>query len=241
MQADETVDSVCARQSSYIRWGASGSTTAPGETCPYTKAGWSQNVPVCDTVRCGETALFGIRDGGSCEAAPGEWRMRDASNTFNFTCTVAGPGGSPCASCAGAAATDGCRWQWRAPATQQEADFLVAPPPASNNQTCRCTGYKPANASEWLCSKADACPAVPGHRRFRLFAAAQCPAEYTGTRRCWLKSNWKQILELQGLGPGVKSLVVGAGDRTVSLNLKALECACSSWNLTGKPPVVPPP
>lgn len=38
---------------------------------------WVENYAVCDSVRCGETAKFQIRDGGSCSSTPsGKWKMK---------------------------------------------------------------------------------------------------------------------------------------------------------------------
>lgn len=106
-----------------------------------------------------------------------------------------------------------------------QAAAAIKPPSASK---CRCTGYKPARATDWLCSSVASCPAAA------TAAAGQCAPEYPGTRRCWLRQNWAKVMEAQGLGAGVDALVLGAGDRTVQLNLAALECACERWSLQGK-------
>jgi hypothetical protein len=192
---------------------------------------------VCDTVRCGETAVFSIRDGGSCAAGPpGVWPMKDGSNMHTLTCAPAS-GDDPCSGCAGSADLNGCRWTWKAPKDDKAAAALVTP----SNQQCRCTDYKPASVKEWLCSALTGCPGAPGD-----LAAATCPAqEYPGTRRCWLRDNWANVLKLQGLGPAVDGIVLGGGDRSVTLNLAAIECACTAWGLTTKtiavkdPPCVP--
>jgi hypothetical protein len=178
-------------------------------------------------VRCGETAVFSIRDGGSCAVGPpGVWPMKDGSNTHTLTCAPAS-GDDPCSGCAGSADLNGCRWTWKAPKDDKAAAALVTP---SNQQCTRCTDYKPASVKEWLCSALTGCPGTPGD-----LAAATCPAqEYPGTRRCWLRDNWANVLKLQGLGPSVDGIVLGGGDRSVTLNLAALECACTAWGLNGK-------
>lgn len=99
--------------------------------------------------------------------------------------------------------------------------------------TPRCTPYQPANFTDWLCSSASACPG-PFRRRRLLQASGICPTAFAGTRRCWLRSRWRALLDVQGLGPSVNGIVVGAGDRTVTLNLAALECACAQWNLASR-------
>ncbi len=233
VQPDETVERVCVRQSPNVMWGASGGPVAAGETCGSRASGWAPHQPVCDTVRCGETAVFAIRDGGSCSAgSAGSRKVRDASGVHNFTCSPTS-GNSPCASCAGGTAdTDSCRWTWTAPASASAAAALVAP----TQDKCRCTLYKPAPIKEWLCSSLTSCPAQSGRRRFRslLGSGGGCQPEYPGSRSCWLHNNWDKVMQVQGLGAGVDSLVLGAGDRTVSLNLAALECACAAWGLASK-------
>jgi len=192
--------------------------------------GWSQNKAVCDTVKCGETAKFSVRDGGSCTATlPGTWKMKDANNTHEFSCQAATHATSPCAACPGNTDFDSCLWTWTAPTTVSAALALV--PPSSDK--CRCTPYRPYKMRDWLCSDTSACASGLSHRR-SLLAAGQCPAEYQGTQGCWLRNNWSKIMALQGLGANRSSLVLGAGDRTVSLDLPALECACTAWSLTGK-------
>jgi hypothetical protein len=77
---------------------------------------WAVEKPVCDTVRCGETAYFNLRDGGSC-AAGGEALIRDKSDTYDIKCSP--PSGSlptPCAACNGGS-SDACTWSWTAPGT----------------------------------------------------------------------------------------------------------------------------
>jgi hypothetical protein len=188
--------------------------------------GWSHNEPICDTVRCGETAAFSIRDGGSCSATV-PYSMKDASGAYTFSCGAANATNSPCKSCAGNTNFDGCRWSWTAPTSVPNAFAIVTP----TTNKCRCTPYQPYPISDWLCS-ASSCPAATGRHRRQLLGT--CPPAYTGTPGCWLQDNWSKIMQLQGLGPSVDALVLGAGDRTVSLNLEALKCACSAWNLAGK-------
>jgi hypothetical protein len=192
--------------------------------------GWSWEEPVCDTVRCGETAVFSIRDGLSC-ANSVAYTMQDSTRTHTFSCAPGNATNSPCQACPGNTVFDGCRWTWKAP--DSVSTSLATKPPSSDK--CRCTQYKPFPASDWLCSLASSttCPG-PTARRHRRHLLGTCPAPYTGSNGCWLKDNWSKIMQLQGLGPDVDALVMGAGDRTVSLNLEALKCACSAWNLAGK-------
>jgi hypothetical protein len=178
-------------------------------------------------VRCGETAVFSIRDGGSCAIGlPGEWSMKDGSSTHTLKCAPAA-GNDPCNGCTGSANFDSCRWTWTAPQSFQVSAQIVAP----STEPCRCTAeYKPGTIRDWLCSGVSSCPNQPGS-----LDATTCPAtQYNGTRRCWLRENWSNVMKLQGLGPAVNGLVLGGGDRTVTLNLAALECACTAWKLDSK-------
>ena len=47
-------------------------------------------------------------------------------------------------------------------------------------------------------------------------------------------------MDLQGRG-ALDKLLVGAGDRTVGLDLDALKCACTAWSLAGKKLTYKPP
>ena len=100
----------------------------------------------------------------------------------------------------------------------------AADPVAAHADSCqRCTAYRTANPSAWLCSSTSSCAkdkdADPG----------KCPKEYKDNHSCWLRENWAKVTKLQGIR--ADRLVIGAGDRAVSFNLPALECACSAWQV----------
>lgn len=139
---------------------------------------------------------------------------------------------SPCTACGAAGnvtQTDGCLWTWSAPANENEGSAIEAAPAPSSSGKCRCTTYTPATIRDWLCSASTPCnDALNG---------TQC-AEYGGSRRCFLRKHWGKIMEMQGLGPEVNSLVLGGGDRYISMSLKSLECACDRWGLTTYTPKV---
>ena len=182
---------------------------------------------MCDTVRCGQTAVFSVYDGDTCSsnAVVGAYTLADKTNTFQLACRPGNASDSPCTSCAGTATSlDGCRWTWTAPNTTIQA--VATKPPSS--QKCRCTRHTTAPIASWLCPNTASCPALP------TASPGQCPSqEYSGSAACWLKLNWQRVLDVQGIS-GADSLVLGAADRTVRLNRRALECACSAWNLDGK-------
>lgn len=198
--------------------------------------------PICDTVRCGETAKFQLRDGGSCAStlANTEWRVKENNGRYSFKCTPATAQTSPCAACgANSAGNDGCLWTWTAPVSENAA--LAVPTPSGNK--CRCTDYEPAPIKEWLCDSANQLSSCANPLSY-----AQCAGKYSGNRPCFLRQNWNKLLEAQGLGPSVDGIVIGGGDRAIKLNLNALECACQQWGLSTKvatiktlPPAPTPP
>lgn len=209
----------------------------PTPPCPHPQdVVWDQQVPVCDTVQCGETAVFSVRDGGACAGAPGTVTATDDTGAYTFSCATSNATNSPCKACTNVAATDDCRWTWTAPRNTAEAALITTP----GANKCRCTKYKPGSIRDWLCSDLSACATSSGRRLLGYNDGGKCPADYAGTRGCWLRDNWANVMRTQGRD-GANALVLGAGDRTITMTLPALECACTAWGLGTKTLVSKPP
>lgn len=212
---------------------------APLRLAPHRQAStWFDEVVVCDTVKCGETATFSMADGadsGLTCAGSGGATMADVTRKYKFTCAPAA-NNTPCSTCASATQTGDCVWKWAAP-TNGTAAAAVSTPPSTTK--CRCTTYRASTAEQWLCGSFTSCPgaaaggAMAGRRRLLAVPDTRCPAAYNGSAGCWIVDNWSKIMDLQGRG-AVGQLLVGAGDRTVGLDLEAIKCACTAWSVSGK-------